>query len=228
MINFKKLRQMTEMKGNAYIVSKEISVSAFLRLHVLIPGLIEICRSDREKVIIETDQNLMAHVNVVNSGRTLYIASESKFKKPEFTICIIRVFLRNIDVLNISNENSTVVFNEEINLELPIDIKVREAKTVSIAMNAPSINIWNQSKADIRLRGKCNSLNIKNQGEGIFDSSALQTEELYIKNMAGGIIKVYANKAIEINQLGDGPIYYSGNAVLRDINKREKGEVKYI
>lgn len=46
--------------------------------------------------------------------------------------------------------------------------------------------------------------------------------------MTNGNIKVHANKAIEINQLGDGPIYYSGNAVLCDINKIREGEVEHI
>lgn len=154
-----------EIQGNANIVSKEISVSSFLRLHILTSGLVEIYKSDIEKVIIETDQNLIQYFEVENSGRTLYIASESKFKKPEFTICKIKVFLRNIDTLNISNENSSVVFKEEINLEFPINIKIQEAKKVSIAINAPSINILNQSKADIILTGKCNSINIKNKRE---------------------------------------------------------------
>lgn len=68
----------------------------------------------------------------------------------------------------------------------------------------------NQSKANVTLTGKCNSLNIKILGDGNFDSSTLQTEELYIKKMANANIKVHVNKEIEINQLRDVPIYYLG------------------
>ncbi len=46
--------QMIDVKGNGKIVSGEIRVSSFIRLHLSGKGLIGLYSSDEEKVIIET------------------------------------------------------------------------------------------------------------------------------------------------------------------------------
>src|SRR5580765_9102734 len=105
MVNFKKLRQMIEVKGNGNIVSREIKVSSFIRLHLSAKGLIELHQSEQEKVVVETDSNLQEYFDIINSGRTLYVTTESKFRSPGFTSCKIKIFFRQLNVLSIRIEN---------------------------------------------------------------------------------------------------------------------------
>src|ERR1035441_4102995 len=99
MVNFKKLRQMIEVKGNGNIVSKEIPVSSFLRLHISGKGLIELIQSQDEKVIVETDENLVDCFDAQNSGSTLYVSVDGKLRKPVFTKCVVKVYFRQLDAL---------------------------------------------------------------------------------------------------------------------------------
>src|ERR1700677_2344757 len=124
MVSFKKLRQMIEVKGNGNIVSKEISVSSFIRLHLSGKGTIALYQSDEEKVIVETDENLQEYFSIENSGRTLYVSAESKFRKPVYTSCLIKVFIRQMDVLYVRNDHANVICLDAITLVDPIEIKV--------------------------------------------------------------------------------------------------------
>lgn len=219
---------MIEVKGNGNIVSKEIKVSSFVRLHLSGKGVIELHKSDDEKVIVETDENLQEYFDVVNSGRTLYVSSEAKFKKPIFTSCKIKVYIRQMDTLYIRNDSADVVCPDEIPLINPIDITIQSVGNTELNLSAPSIKILCQAQGNVVLKGKCGSINIKNMSEGNFTAKELIAEELTIKNMSQGNVELFANKTITIKHLGQGYVHYSGNAVLKDVKQYGEGEIRHV
>ncbi|HET6992877.1 MAG TPA: DUF2807 domain-containing protein [Bacteroidia bacterium] len=219
---------MIEVKGNGNIVSREIKVSSFIRLHLSGKGLIELYKSDDEKVIIETDENLQEYFDVTNSGRTLYVSAEAKFRRPVYTSCKMKVFLRQIDTLYIRNDKADVVCPDEISLPNPIEIKIQSVGNTQLNLAAPSIKILCQCEGNVVLKGKCESIVIKNQSEGNFNSKELIAEELSITNMAQGNVDLFANKTISIKHFGQGYVHYSGNAALKDVKQFGDGEITYV
>lgn len=228
MVNFKKLRQMIEVKGNGNVVSREISVSSFIRLHIAGHGLVELYQSDEEKVIIETDENLQEYFDVQNSGRTLYVTAGAKFRTPVYTRCIIRIYCRQMDVLYIRNEKADLVCPEQISLTTPVEIKVQSVGNTSLNINAPAIKILSQCHGNVSMKGKCESIEIKNQGHGDFSSRELMADKLSLKNMAEGNVELFAEKEITISHMGHGYIHYYGNAVLKDVKQYGQGEIKHM
>lgn len=81
MAKFKNLRQLISVQGNGKIITKEFTVSSFLRLHLSISKEIEIHQSNEEKVVIEVDKNLADHIEITNFGKTLYINTETGILK---------------------------------------------------------------------------------------------------------------------------------------------------
>ncbi len=219
---------MIEVKGNGNIVSKEINVSSFVRLHLSGKGTIALYQSDEEKVIIETDENLQEYFSIENSGRTLYVSAGAKFRKPVYTSCLIKVFLRQMDVLYVRNDHADVICPDAITLADPIEIKVQSMGNTELNINAPAIKILCQSEGNVVLTGKCGRIDIKNQSEGDFISTGLIADELTIKNMAEGNVELFANSAIRISHYGEGYIHYAGKAVLKDVKQFCNGEIKHI
>jgi len=228
MVNFKPLRQIIEVKGNGNVVTREISVSSFIRLHVAGKGQIELYQSDEEKVIVETDENLQDFISAFNSGRTLYVSAETNFKKLFFTVCKIKIFLRQIDRLQIRNENANLICGNQIALSNPIEIKVQSVGNNELDINAPAIKILCQSEGNVLLRGKCGSLTVKNQSQGDFNSKDLIADRVSINNMAQGNVQLFADREIRIKHFGQGYIHYSGNAVVKDVRQYGDGEIKHM
>lgn len=227
MISFKKLRKMIEVKGNGNVVSREISVSSYIRLHVSGHELVELYQSDEEKVVIETDENLQEFFEVANSGRTLYVSAGAKFKKPVYTKCVIRIYCRQLDVIYIRNEHADLVCPQEISLINPLDITIQSVGNTSLNFNAPSIKMLCQSEGNVSIKGKCESIDIKTQMQGDFNSRELIADKLKIKNMAQGNVEVFAEKEITISHYGEGYIHYYGNATLKDVKQYGSGEIKH-
>ena len=228
MVNFKPLRQIIEVKGNGNVISREIPVSSFIRLHISGKGLIELHQSDEEKVIVETDENLQEFFYAVNSGRTLYVSVETKLRKPVFTVCRIKIYLRQIDVLYVRNENANLVCADQIALTSPLEIKVQSVGNTELDINAPAIKILYQSEGNIILKGRCESLSVNNQSQGDFNSRDLIADRLTINNMAQGNVLLYADREIRIKHFGEGYIHYSGKAVVKDILQYGHGEIKHV
>lgn len=227
MVNFKKLREMVEVKGNGNVIIKEIQVSSFIRLHISSKGTVKIEQSNEEKVVIETDENLAEYFYVQNSGRTLYVSFESKFRNPIFTRCEITVFLRQIDTLNIVNYGD-VISAGPIILISSLDIKIQSIGNTQLYLEVPSIKLFNQSIGDVYFKGKCESVQIKNQGQGNLYTRELIAQELTIKNMASeGNVELYATKNISINHYGTGTVYYWGNSVLKDVKQYGTGLISH-
>jgi hypothetical protein len=219
---------MFEVKGNGNIVSKEINVSSFIRLHLGCKGLVELHQSNEEKVIVEADENLMDYFQVENAGRMLYISADGKFKKPVFTKCVTKVFFRQIDAIYIRNEGADVICPNEIVLSNPLEVIIQSEGNTSLNLNAPSIRLVNQSEGDVTVKGKCGSIKIRNQSEGNFNASELSADNLIIKNMAEGNIDLLANKEITIVHYGEGYIHYAGDAVLKDVKQYGEGLIKHV
>jgi hypothetical protein len=228
MVNFKPLRQIIEVKGNGNVVSREISVSSFIRLHMAGKGQIELYQSDEEKVILEADENLHEFFTVWNSGRTLYVSAETNLRKPVYTVCKIKIFIRQIDVLHIRNENANLICANQIALSNPIDIKVQSVGNTELDINAPAIKILCQSEGNVLLKGKCEILSIKNQSHGDFNSKGLLANKLSIKNMAVGNVQLFAEHEISIKHTGVGYIHYSGRAIVKDVIQNGAGEIEHV
>lgn len=219
---------MIEVKGNGNIVSREISVSSFIRLHVSGHELVELYQSDEEKVVIETDENLQDFFEAVNSGRTLFVTAGAKLKKPVYTKCTIRIYCRQMDVLYIRNDKADLVCPEPISLSNPLEITIQTVGNTSLNFNAPSIKVLCQGEGDITFKGKCDSIEIKNQHQGAFNSRALMAGNLSIKNMGEGNVELYAEKEISIKHYGEGYVHYYGNAVLKDVKQYGHGQIKHM
>jgi len=228
MVSFKNLRKIIEVQGNGNVIAKEVKVSSFLRLHLAVNCTIELHQSDDEKVIIETDENLQEYFSICNSGRTLYVSAEGMLRKPIYTQCGIKVYLRQLDTLYVRNEKGNVVCPDVISLSTPLTIKIQSIGNTQLAFNAPSLKILSQCEGNVELIGKSNIVEIKNQSQGNFDASGLIADSLTIRNMAQGNIDLFAEKEISIKHMGEGYVHYRGNAVLKEVKQYGAGDIRHV
>lgn len=219
---------MIDIKGNGNIVSRTIQVSSFVRLHLAANGLIELVQSNDEKVTVECDENLQDCFEVVNSGRTLYLSSEAKFRRPVFSSCHIKVYMRQVNVLYVRCDGGDVICPEPIVLGDPLEIKIQSVGNTSLNIQAPAIKLLSQCQGNVVVRGACGSMEIKNQSEGNFSAREMIATDLSIKNMSEGNVDVYADKQISISHYGQGDVRYYGHAVLKDVKQYSSGTIRHM
>jgi hypothetical protein len=224
----KKLRQMVSVQGNGTIISKEFTVSSFLQLHLSVNHEVEIHHSNEEKVVIELDENLLDFIDVSNSGRTLYVTTDTGLiKKALFTTCKVKIYYRQLNVLNITTEGANFDCKQLLDFPNDIELNIQSVGNTSLRINAPGIKLSSKCVGDVTLEGKCHSLDIKNNSVGNLTTKALMADDVVIKNKGVGELNVFANTSITIANNGVGNIFYYGPAILKDLKHNWSGLVQH-
>ncbi|HYG14984.1 MAG TPA: DUF2807 domain-containing protein [Bacteroidia bacterium] len=219
---------MIDVKGNETIITKEFPVSSFIRLHVAMSGITELIQSDEEKVVVEADENLMEFIEAGNAGRSLYVSTENKLRRPAFTQCHVKIYLRQVDVLYLRSNKGDVVCPDVITLTRPLEVTVQAVGDTTLALNAPAIKLVHQGTGNVTLKGKTAKLEMKNQGVGSISAKEMIADELIFKNQGTGEVELFAEKEITISNYGTGNVLYSGPAVLKDVKQYGTGLIKHV
>lgn len=219
---------MIQVQGNGNIVSREISVSTFIRLHLGCKGTVELHQSDEEKVIFEADENLQEFFCAGNAGRTLYVSTDGNLRQPVFTKATTKIFIRQLDKLYVRNDRGNVVCPNQLVLTQPLEVKVQSVGDTELNLVVPSLKISSQTEGNITLKGSCGKMEISNMMQGDFDASEMKADELFIKNMSEGNVKLYAEKTIRMKHYGEGYVHYYGPATVTDVVQYGTGEIKHM
>ncbi|MDB5088987.1 MAG: putative auto-transporter adhesin, head domain [Mucilaginibacter sp.] len=219
---------MIEVKGSGNIVSAVKSISSFIRLHISINGTIELIQADEEKVIVEADDNLQEYIEVTNSGRTLYVTAEGKWRTPGFSRLNVKVYYRQLFNIYNASTNGTLVCANPLRSSEPVEVKIYSDKSSSkLNINAPAVKLITACVGDVEIEGSCNVLEINAKSEGSLYARGMLAKNVSLKNYSVGNLDVYADETLAISNYGEGNISYWGDGVLKDIKQYGDGEVKH-
>lgn len=221
---------MIKEQGTGNIISKTINVSSFVRLHISVRGLVELYQADEEKVVVEADENLVDYIQAQNSGRTLYVTGEGKWRVPEFSELRVKVYYRQLYNLNHASEKGgELVCGNTLRSGEPLEIKIQSEKCqISLDVDAAAVKLNTACTSDIKIKGACNVFDVNLKSEGNLDASEMLAKNVTLKNYSVGNIDLYAEEAISISNYGQGNIHYRGNGLLKDIKQYGDGEVKHV
>ena len=218
---------MIAIQGNGNMVTREIQVSSFIRLHLGVKGSVELIQSNEEKVIVEADENLIDYFEVVNSGRTLYVTSDAKWWNPMHARGTVKVYFRQLDKLR-NCCHGDVYTSAPIQLSTPLDVKIQCHGDTDLELDVPALNLLMQCHGNVNLKGKCGQFDVKDQSHGNLKCRELIAGNVNLSNMSHGDIDLHADETIAIKHMGHGYIHYYGKAVLKDIRHFGHGEVKHM
>jgi len=220
---------MIEVKGNGNIVSSIRSISSFIRLHISINGIVELIQADEEKVIVEGDENLQEYIEVTNSGRTLYITAEGKWRKAAFSSLTVKVYYRQLYSIYNASSNGYLACANALKSSEPVEVKIYSEKSTSkLNINAPAISLRTACIGDVEIEGTCNVLEINAKSEGNLFAFGMQAKTVSLKNYSVGHLEVHADEWLTISNYGEGNISYRGAGKLKDIKQYGSGEIKHV
>lgn len=219
---------MITVQGNANIVSREVQVSSFIRLHVAVKGKVELIQSDEEKVVIEADENLQEYIEVVNSGRTLYVNCEGKWQIPDFSTLKVRIYCRQLYTIHNHCSKGELISANALTSTQPVEIKIYCDKGLTkLNVHAPSIKLVTACVGDTWLQGTCDALEIKLSSDGDLYAEEMKAKNVALKNYSAGDIHLYASETLTISNFGSGNIDYYGEGMVKDIKQYGSGVVRH-
>ncbi len=215
------------VRGNGNIKSTEHSISAFKNVEV--SGAIElyVAQGETKPVKIETDENLLQYIEVVQEGNRIIIKSRSGFNlRPtgKIKVYVSSPVYNNIEVSGASNINGVAKIVNTENLKLDVS----GAGDINMEVDAPAIGADISGAGSVNLKGETKTFDLTLTGAGKAHCYELLSETTTVDISGAGDADVFASVKLDAQVSGAGSVTYKGGATNVAQQVSGAGSVKKV
>ncbi len=220
--------------SDAKVIKEDRNLKGFNRIAFSISGDLNIVQGDNESVTIETDEEVMKHIETVVKGETLHIRFEKglnfwkKFKhfRGPIDIYVEVKDLTGLDISGSGDVEAEVIetnnFDASISGSGNIKFDGLTAETLEfniggsgnitiMEMEAKRMEMSIAGSGNARMEGKAGHQDIQVSGSGNYNGSRLKGTVVDVSVAGSGSSKVYAVDQLNVSISGSGSVRYNGD-----------------
>ena len=161
-------------------------------------------------ISIETDENLLAHIEIINDGQRLIIRPERGYNlKPSKDI---KVFVSSPVFNRLEASGACDIFSDnKIITDNDLYFDLSGSCNVKVELKAPKVKADLSGSCDINLKGETKAFIINGSGSTNIKSMELMAENVNIDISGSGSAEVFASVKLDVDISGSGSVNYKGN-----------------
>lgn len=208
------------VKGDGNIKTEHRNVNPFEEVQV--SGAISLFLSQGEfkPVQLESDQNLLQYIELVQQGDRLEIRTRSGFNLDptnEIKVYLTAPQYRKVDVSGACNITSATKLVSDNDLE----VEMSGASKMVLDVDLPQIKTSLSGSGEINLKGETKKLIIEMSGAAEAHCFELLSEETSVNISGAGSADVYASQKLDVDVSGAGNVKYKGE--VKNITQKVSG-----
>lgn len=209
-------------RGNGNIVVEEIDLGSLSKVSIGGNYNVTLICGKREKVIIETDENLLPFINTELFDQTLNINNVHNLKSSEGIK--IDIYYKVLD--KIYSTGASKVEHKGILTSSDLTINLSGAGAIELEIQSTNVKVNLTGAGVVKLSGKTDYQETHISGAGGLDAIDLVSNECHINLSGLGGAEVYAVEKLEATITGIGGIIYAGNPKLIERQVTGIGKIK--
>lgn len=202
------------VRGNGKVVTQSRAVSGFTGVGLGLPAEVEVRIGTTEGVTIETDENLLPHIETVVKGGTLEIRAKQDRTNLQSKLMKVVVQARQIDHLKVGGSGSIsadTLRSPKLAFDIGgsgnIAVKHAEAEKVAVAIGG---------SGNAKLSGgKAGKLDVSIAGSGDVVAGSLQADDVDVTIAGSGDATVWARNNLKMSVAGSGDVQYYGHPQVK-------------
>lgn len=209
--------------GDGNLVTDTLALERFENIDLGGMFNVTLTRGNNPQVIIETDSNLMEHVNIQVKAGTLTISTRNEMilRPTRSKLTITYPELTRVSLRGAGSLSSTEPVESR---ELTFDIS--GAAKIDLAVSTRILRTYLAGGGKISLEGETGKHYVELAGASLLESSCLITRETRIDLSGAGLAEVHATDLLEANLNGIGSIKYFGNPKEKRISPSILGTIR--
>ncbi len=222
------------VKGSGIIESESRNLKIFRKVTVNIPAEVVIEEGSKEKIEIESDDNIIKGIEANVSGRRLVIDFKndiamifSKNYKPSDKIRI-KITTTDLEELKVNGSASFKGANNYVLNTDKLKVDINGSGVVELEVKIKELNVDISGSGELTLFGVADKQDINISGSGKYLALDLETKETEIDVSGSAEAEISAEKKLDINISGSGKISYKGDPDNFSQNISGSGEVKKV
>lgn len=215
-----------KIRGNGKITTQTRNVSGFMSVNV--SGAIDVYLSQDSSALVkvETDDNLVDHVETYEEGGILYIRIQKGYNpKPSDAI---KVHVSAPVLRKISASGACDIFTSgRLTSSESFAINLSGASDAELDLKAPRVTADLTGAGKLKLKGETRDLELEGTGSSELECLEMMAENVTVDITGSGEADVFASVTLDVSVTGSGSVKYKGSpAVSQKISGA--GSVKKI
>jgi hypothetical protein len=197
--------------GNGNIKSVDRSVSSFKEVEANGNVKLIVTQGDLKPVRIETDENLLSYIEVIQEGDRVTIRPRNGVNlipSGDLNVYVTSPTYRSIEV----SGSCDIVGQNKITSPDELALSASGAGDIQMEVDAPKVTAGISGSGSVKLKGQARDFNVDLSGAGHAYCYDLLTENTTVDISGAGSAQVYASVKLKASVSGAGNISYKGNA----------------
>lgn len=195
------------IKGSGNVIKETRNVSGFSGIDVGGAFEVILIKANKEKVVLEIDDNLMPYVTTKVFGGILEIDNKKNFRNPKELK--VTIYYKSIDEIDLSGAAS--LFSEDVLKTESLEIDASGASYIELKLDIDYLeaDFSGASKADFS--GRAKSVEVETSGATVFRAVDLKTESCEIDASGASVARIWVTKELSLEASGASSVRYKGS-----------------
>jgi len=202
------------IRGSGNIIKETRDVSGFHGIDVGGAFEVILVKANKEKVVLEADDNLMPYITTKVFGGTLEIDNDKDFRNPSELKVII--YYKSIDQIDLSGASSLT--SDDVLETESLEIDASGASHISLKLDTKRLEADFSGASKVKFLGKAKIVEIEASGATVFKGLELETENFEIDASGAAVVRIWANGRLGIEASGASSVRYKGSPSIDIIN----------
>lgn len=197
--------------GNGNIKTADRSVSSFKEVEANGNIKLIVTQGDLKPVRIETDENLLSYIEVIQEGDRVIIQPRNGVNlipSGDLNVYVTSPTYKSIEV----SGSSDIVGQNKITSPDELTLSASGAGDIQMEVDAPKVTAGISGSGSVKLKGQVRDFDVDLSGAGHAYCYDLLTENTTVEISGAGSAQVYASVKLKASVSGAGNISYKGNA----------------
>ena len=194
------------IKGSGTIISEEREVPEFNQISVKGSGKVILSTGETQRVVVNTDDNIIGHIQTEVSNGKLVLSHERKNLRP--TVLTFHITAVNLAGVSISGSGD-IIGNEEFNSD-SFYADIAGSGDISMKISADRLESNISGSGSIYLSGSANSYDATITGSGDVDAFDLRAQASSVVITGSGNCRISVSDRLRAKITGSGDVLYKG------------------
>lgn len=204
------------INGSGNVIKETRQLESFNAIDIGGAFEIELIKSNEEKIVIETDDNIMPAIKTRVSGNELRVDNEVDINNP--TELKLTIYYKSLQEIDLSGAAS--LFSSDV-LETPeLDMDCSGASEITLNLKVGQFSGEFSGASKLELEGNINKAELDISGASVVRAYGLEIRNLELEASGAAVVKVLVLDNLKIEASGASSVRYKGepNIELSDIS----------
>lgn len=195
------------IKGSGNVIKETRNVSGFSGIDVGGAFEVILIKANKEKVVLEIDDNLMPYVTTKVFGGVLEIDNKKDFRNPKELK--VTIYYKSIDEIDLSGAAS--LFSEDVLKTESLEIDASGASYIELKLDIDYLEADFSGASKVKFSGRAKSVEVETSGATVFRAVDLKTESCEIDASGASVARIWVTKELSLEASGASSVRYKGS-----------------